>query len=223
MSFLSWQYAFFLPLVVVLYWILGLRARMLLILLASYVFYGMWDIRFLALLMGSTCVDYFCGRAIVGDRSATWRVFVTAVLPLVWLWACGLLPHGAGEVRMAMFEFGVIFAVLFPSGYVLLWRVSDGYRRKGFLLLSVGSNLAVLGIFKYFGFFATSLMALLQKVGWDCGWVLPQVVLPVAVSFYTFQSIAYAVDVYHGKAKPAGIQFAIFPEINSTFFFNINN
>lgn len=219
MSFLSWQYAFFLPLVVVLYWALGLRARMVLLLVASYVFYGMWDIRFLALLMGSTCVDYFCGRAIVGDRSATWRVAGTAVLPLAWLWACRLIPHGAGEVRTAMFEFGAVFAVLFPLGYLLLWRIPEEQRRKGFLLLSIGSNLAVLGIFKYFGFFATSLMALLQKMGWEGGWVLPQVILPVAVSFYTFQSIAYAVDVYHGKAKPAndlltfGAYLAFFPQL----------
>ena len=219
MSFLSWQYAFFLPLVVVLYWALGLRGRMVLLLLASYVFYGMWDIRFLALLMGSTCVDYFCGRAIVGDRAAAWRVVGAALLPLAWLWACRLIPHGAGEVRTAMFEFGAIFAALFPLGYLLLWRFPERHRRNGFLLLSISSNLAVLGIFKYFLFFATSLMALLQKIGWECGWVLPHVVLPVAVSFYTFQSIAYAVDVYQGKAKPAqdlltfGAYLAFFPQL----------
>lgn len=219
MSFLSWQYAFFLPLIVVLYWRLGLRARMVLLLAGSYVFYGMWDIRFLALLMGSTCVDFYCGRAMIGERVPAWRVAGTALLPLGWLLACRFIPQEAGEVRTVMLELGALFAVVFSAGYLLLWRLGEERRRKGFLLLSIGSNLAVLGVFKYFGFFAETLTRLLQKTGWECGWVLPQVVLPVAVSFYTFQSIAYAVDVYHGKARPArdlltfGAYLAFFPQL----------
>ena len=219
MSFLSWQYAFFLPLVVVLYWWLGLRARMVLLLAGSYVFYGMWDMRFLALLMGSTCVDYFCGRAITGHRAPLPRVIAAALLPLAWLMAYRVIPHGQGEVRTAMLEFGAIFTVIFSAGYPLLWLLAEEKRRKGFLLLSIGSNLAVLCIFKYFGFFAETLMALLRHAGVECGWVLPHVVLPVAVSFYTFQSIAYAVDVYKGKARPAedlltfGAYLAFFPQL----------
>jgi alginate O-acetyltransferase complex protein AlgI len=81
MSFISWQYALYLPAVVLLYWQLPLRARVWLLLIASYVFYGVWDERFLALLLTSTCIDFYCGLAMRGERHSTGRVFFTAPCP----------------------------------------------------------------------------------------------------------------------------------------------
>jgi len=63
--------------------------------------------------------------------------------------------------------------------------------------------LGALGFFKYFNFFAGSLSDLLTHLGWDPGWTLPHIILPIGISFYTFQSISYAVDVYRGVAKPS--------------------
>ena len=71
------------------------------------------------------------------------------------------------------------------------------------MILSLCSNLSALGFFKYFNFFAGSLETLLAQLGWNAGWTLPHVILPIGISFYTFQSISYAVDVYRGIAKPS--------------------
>ena len=66
MSFISWQYLFFLPLIFILYWTLSGRTRLLLLLAASYVFYAFWDVRFLALVLATTVIDFLCGLAIDG-------------------------------------------------------------------------------------------------------------------------------------------------------------
>ncbi len=66
MSFVSWQYALFLPLLVLLYWQLPWRGRIFLLIAGSYFFYGMWDARFLALLLTTTVVDFFGVLAIAG-------------------------------------------------------------------------------------------------------------------------------------------------------------
>jgi D-alanyl-lipoteichoic acid acyltransferase DltB (MBOAT superfamily) len=85
MSFTSWQYAIMLPVVFLLYWPLPWRGRIWLLLLASYFFYGFWDARFLALLLSSTTVDFFCGLAMAGRRESPVRVAATAAAPLAWL------------------------------------------------------------------------------------------------------------------------------------------
>ncbi len=85
--------------------------------------------------------------------------------------------------------------------YELLWRLPAEKQRRAFLLLSICSNLGVLVFFKYFNFFTGSLEVLLAKIGWNPGWTLLHIILPVGISFYTFQSISYAVDVYRGIAK----------------------
>lgn len=219
MSFLSWQYAFFLPLVVTCYWCMGLRARMTLLLAASYLFYAMWDVRFIALLMASTCVDFYCGRAIAGHRPGVVKVVLTSLLPLLWLLGCLFFPQVAGGIADGMLEVAGGFALVFSAAFFLIWQMPEQRRRRAFLLVSIGSNLSLLVIFKYFGFFAGALMDLLRLAGWEPGWVLPEVILPVALSFYTFQSIAYAVDVFAGKARPAedlltfGAYLAFFPQL----------
>ena len=219
MIFTSWQYVFFLCIVVLLYWQLKLRNRLLLLLAASYVFYGMWDMRFLGLLMTSTCIDFFCGRALVGERAKFWQVLGVALAPLLWLTLCAFVPSMQLVVGPAILDCAAVFPLLFVGMYERLWKLPAERQRKAFLLLSILSNLGVLAFFKYFGFFATSLMALLHQFGLEPGWVVPQIILPVAISFYTFQSICYSTDIYQGKAEPSrdlltfGAYLSFFPQL----------
>ena len=83
-----------------------------------------------------------------------------------------------------------------------LGRTDDGPHRKRLLWASMAVNLGILGFFKYFGFFADSLEASLSSVG--VGWLAPSlgIVLPVGISFYTFQSMSYTIDVYRRELDP---------------------
>jgi D-alanyl-lipoteichoic acid acyltransferase DltB (MBOAT superfamily) len=157
MTFTSLSFFVFLPIVLALYYALGRRSQNLLLLAASYVFYGWWDVRFLALLGASTLIDYAAARAI----------------------------EGAGE---------------------------DRRRRRRFLAITVTSNLTILGFFKYFNFFADSAFELLQGLGLGASKPVLAVALPVGISFYTFQSMSYAVDVYRGRlaACRSLLEFALF-------------
>lgn len=73
--------------------------------------------------------------------------------------------------------------------------------RKRFLITSLIGNLGLLAIFKYFGFFVENVSRLLAGWGWSPDWPLLEIVLPVGISFYTFQSISYTVDVFHGRVR----------------------
>jgi alginate O-acetyltransferase complex protein AlgI len=153
----------FLPLVLLGVSALPQRWRNPFLLVASYVFYGAWDWRFLFLLFGTTCVDFWCA--------------------------------------------GKIFASGAPR------------TRRRFLLLSLGTNLTVLGFFKYYNFFVGSAVQVLAACGIQASpWTL-SVILPVGVSFYTFQSMAYVIDVYRGDMQPAArfrdyaLAVAFFPQL----------
>ena len=78
MSFISWQYFIFLPVIVISYWLLPPRRRLLLLLAGSYFFYGCWDVRFLALVLATTVIDYNCGLAIAGRAIPRCAVFDNA-------------------------------------------------------------------------------------------------------------------------------------------------
>ncbi len=89
----------------------------------------------------------------------------------------------------------------YAAGIALAWT-SDAARRKWVVGAAVGLNLVVLGFFKYYGFFLTSLADLLASMGLqrDLPWL--DIVLPIGISFFTFQGISYVVDVYRGDVKP---------------------
>jgi alginate O-acetyltransferase complex protein AlgI len=84
--------------------------------------------------------------------------------------------------------------------------------RRRWLLVSIGSNLSVLGFFKYFDFFTDNAVALLQALSLPASPVTLQILLPVGISFYTFQSIGYSVDVYRKQVQPVRrlTDFALF-------------
>lgn len=85
-------------------------------------------------------------------------------------------------------------------------------RRKRIVILATVINIGVLGFFKYFNFFIDSAATLLSAVGLHPNLPLLQVILPVGISFYTFQIMTYTIDIYNGKLKPTKnfIDFALF-------------
>ena len=148
MLFNSIAYAIFLPAVLALYLIAGrisLRAQNLLLLLASYLFYGWWDWRFLCLLIASSVVDYFVG---------------------IGLQAAAIERH-----------------------------------RRGLLIASLTVNLGTLGFFKYYNFFATSLIDAFAQLGIGLHAPTLKVILPVGISFYTFQALTYTISVYRRRIE----------------------
>ena len=88
----------------------------------------------------------------------------------------------------------------FCVGQALSKSQNEAWRRL-LITVSVSSNLILLGVFKYFNFFAEGLEALLVSVGMVADWPTLNIILPVGISFYTFQSISYTVDVYLRKIK----------------------
>lgn len=151
MLFNSFAYLVFLPIVFILYWMIfkSVRGRNLLIIAASYFFYGWWDWRFLLLFFAETLICFFSVQALGGCMRRGRRTPAR-----LWLWLNVLIG------------FGILF------------------------------------VFKYFDFFAHSLQRVLGAAGWQLDWVSLNLVLPIGISFYTFQLISYAVDVYRGNMKP---------------------
>ncbi|WP_209330849.1 MBOAT family O-acyltransferase [Lunatimonas salinarum] len=149
MLFNSLEFGIFLPLVFALYWIIPkekTKLRTLLLLLASYFFYGWWDPRFLGLIFVSSLVDFWIGTAL--DR----------------------------ETKLS--------------------------RRKLLLYTSLITNLGILLIFKYFNFFVENFTTAFTYIGVPIqnSWSL-NLVLPVGISFYTFQTLGYTIDVYKKKVS----------------------
>lgn len=212
MSFVTWQYPFFLLLVLVVYWLLPRRPRQVLLLLGSYVFYGFWDVRFLALVLTTTGVDYLAALGLAGQRPRRLTVLALSLLPGLWLGLCRVLPPLSGPVLPVALAAALILGLTFFGAYQAVWRLPEPRRRRAFLGLSVGFCLAILGFFKYFGFFTQQAVTLLKSLGLEPGWVLPQIILPVGISFYTFQSLGYVFDVYRGRTEVCRdfLTFAVF-------------
>ena len=83
-----------------------------------------------------------------------------------------------------------------------IYRTPDRRRKRLFLTISICANLCILGFFKYYNFFTNSLHALLAILGVPVSLPVLQVVLPVGISFYSFQSMSYGIDVYREELKP---------------------
>src|SRR5687767_13229182 len=83
-----------------------------------------------------------------------------------------------------------------------LARTTDQRARRGWLILSLVANLGTIAFFKYYNFFVTSAAALLEWLGLPASLHTLNIVIPVGVSFYTFHSLSYTIDVYRGKLRP---------------------
>jgi D-alanyl-lipoteichoic acid acyltransferase DltB (MBOAT superfamily) len=149
MLFNSLDFAIFLPIVFILYWLVtnnNLRLQNLLIVVASYIFYGWWDYRFLGLILFSTVVDYFIGLKLFSEPNT--------------------------------------------------------HRRVILLGISLSVNLGLLGFFKYYNFFLENFISVFTFFGVKFSAEPLQIILPVGISFYTFQTLSYSIDVYRRKLEP---------------------
>jgi len=145
------QQVFFIFLVIVFsfYWLIPkekLNYKNTLLLLASYVFYGWWDWRFLSLILISSFCDYYLALKI----------------------------NSSDQKNV----------------------------KKRFLLISLFINLGLLVTFKYFNFFIDNAESLLTAIGFQANLPSLKIILPVGISFYTFQTLSYTIDVYRGNLKP---------------------
>ena len=173
MVFQSLTFAAFLVLVLAIHWVVVNRrtTRFSLLLVASYVFYGSYELWYLSLILASTFVDYYCGARI----------------------------HASGDPR----------------------------ERRRFLLLSLALNLGLLCFFKYTDWALDSIQLACGWLGFDPGLhelkfrFLPEgllssasgrILVPVGISFYTFQTLSYTIDIYRGNLAPARNlkEFALF-------------
>src|SRR5258705_5897471 len=95
---------------------------------------------------------------------------------------------------------------------LVLGRLTDARTRRLVLCLSIGFNLSMLGFFKYFNFFADNLHAVFAAMGWSLDFVTLRVLLPVGISFYTFVTMSYVIDVYRREITPTRnlLDFAVF-------------
>ena len=165
MLFNSLQYAIFLPIVFLLYWFVfdrfiskskwQLQLQNAFVVVASYVFYGWWDWRFLLLIAFTSCCS----------------------------WGSGLLIGKAKTKKEAK-----------------IWTA-----------LNIVLNLGILALFKYYDFFVAE-FAKLFHISTDG--LLLKVILPVGISFYTFQALSYSIDVYRGKIEPTKDIIAFFAFIS---------
>ncbi len=151
MLFNSYPFLLFLPIVFAAYWAFGRRTQNVVLLAASYVFYGFWDWRFLGLIVLSSLVDFVAGQAI-----------------------------------------------------------QSGRRRRMWLGASLLVNLGALAVFKYLDFGIESLAALLRTLGFDAHPATLGIVVPVGISFYTFQTLSYTLDVYRGRVRATQDPLAFF-------------
>jgi D-alanyl-lipoteichoic acid acyltransferase DltB (MBOAT superfamily) len=196
-SFATWYYPFFLLLVTAGFWLLPPRGRLAFILLASLVFYSFWDVRFCSLLIAAAASDYLCTRGNEDTLPSPQTALSIGMLPTAWLIAAGVFKPVAG--------FHVAVAAVASLGFCLLFiagsRLRTERRRRFLLYLGIGVNLGILAFFKYANWFSSGFEEVLQHLGLSADWVLLDVLLPVGLSFHTFQSIAYLVDVSEGRCK----------------------
>ena len=120
----------------------------------------------------------------------------------------GLIQQLGVYVLIATILFVLIANVLIDK----IDRLSTEHRSKLLIFCSVFVNLTFLGFFKYFNFFVDSASVALQAIGIDPTKLQLHIVLPVGISFYTFQSLSYTIDVYRRRAKPTANfwDFALF-------------
>ena len=232
MAFNSVEFFVFLVTTYLLYRILPFRGQNIMLLIASYVFYGWWDVNLLFLIILSTVIDFYCGAMIESGRLsrvnrylAFWSVILAAL-------AFDTLRWDAIQIRTDPIAMSVEWSQLFPTsgtGWLVaigtltlvaianllhprFVAIKEQKRRKLFLWVSICANLGILGFFKYFNFFIDSALGVIRAIGIPTESQHLNIILPAGISFYTFKAISYAVDVYKGKMKASYnfLDFALF-------------
>ena len=186
MLFNSLAFLLFLPIVFALYWSLrSLRWQNRIIIAASFFFYGWWDWRFLLLMIATCVANYYIGNAIykLGIRSE--ELGVSSEELGVSSETSNLRPQTSNREM----ELGVRRV-----------RRHPGY---AWLLTAILINIGLLALFKYFNFFADNLAALFSLLNIRADIPTLRLILPIGISFYTFQLTAYIVDIYRRQLQPA--------------------
>ena len=226
MLFNSPEFLIYLAIVYALYLALPFRWQNFMLLAASYIFYGWWDTRFLFLVVLSTTVDFWVGLVLANRRLTFGQMLVpSSFLSASAFLLLNILPRLLGSHatydklgRPYIFSSVEIAGgiIVFLGACFLLYSrqftLPEGLRRKLCLTTSVSAQLGLLGFFKYYNFFVQSLTSALEGVGIHAATWHLDIVLPVGISFYTFQSLSYTVDIYRGLMKPTGkfFDFALF-------------
>ena len=131
MSFISWQFPFFLIGFGLLYWRLPHRPRLWLLLVGSYTFYAFWDLRFLALVFTTTVVDYLCALGIAGEKSRPGVLLPLVLLPFGWLLGCFWFVPGSG-IDLTMLLIALAASLIFLALYLAVWRLAGAGAKPGF-------------------------------------------------------------------------------------------
>jgi len=222
MLFNSVAFGVFFGIVFVLYWLFrrSPRAQNLLLLAASYFFYGWWDVRFLVLIVMTTVVAYCCALSIQkGRMSLAQRIRASIFLIALTVLFLGVnlraidvaVPRVVVDwshlfVGKAIYWWVILGVALATIGlnvlYPLALRLKPERRERLFLIAGVVAYLTILGFFKYFNFFVDTFRTLAQAL-FDAApsGSLLRIILPVGISFYTFQTLSYTVDVYRRKCE----------------------
>jgi len=128
----------------------------------------------------------------------------------LWLLAASYVFYGYWDYRFVGL---IVLCTLFDySVGLLLARTGDARRRRALIAASLCMNLGLLGFFKYYGFFVSSAVALLSSLGFAASIPVLKVVLPAGISFFTFQTMSYTIDVYRRQLEPQRnlLDFAVF-------------
>ena len=143
-------------------------------------------------------------------NSIEFLVFILIFLPTYFLLRgrCRVLwMLGASYVFYGWWDWRFLSLIMASTiaDYLIGLAMADVRRvvqRKFLLIASVGFNLGLLGVFKYYDFFVTSLALALNSIGFEANLTLLNLILPVGISFYTFQTLSYSIDIYRGECEP---------------------
>ena len=200
MLFQTFTFFIFFTIFFVLYW--SFRRRLVwqnsLILCGSYIFYGAWDERFLVLIGLSTFVDHLAALGAGGKKvSVSEKIKAVGYLWLLSIIALGFTIQESWHFLLLVLGLSLVIIGLF----YYFDRLAQG-RSQAYLIFSVIFNLGLLGVFKYFNFFSENIAALFHSMGMELSYTTLNIVLPVGISFYTFQTMSYTIDVYRKKMAP---------------------
>lgn len=163
MSFNSWQFLVFLPVIVLLYWLVPHKIRWVVLLIASYFFYMSWNVWLIVLIMATTLTAFVASH--------------------------------------------------------LMIRTQSRKKRKALLIAALVICLGILVFFKYINFLLETFVGIIRLFNAEQDGIMLNVILPVGISFYTFQTLSYVVDVYRGDFKPEphfgyfALYVAYFPQL----------
>ena len=185
------------------------------LLVFSYIFYGYWDQKFLYLIVLSTYVDFFCGLMMKRvSISLFHRLIYSAFLVL-----CSVIfieVSWSPVFELSPLWYGVVSSSFTVILLNILYELSISNKikkpQRWGVTISVVVNLTILGFFKYFNFFISSFSEMLNNFGLVSNLELLNIVLPVGISFYTFQTMSYSLDINKGDLVPTKsfLDFSVF-------------